>query len=63
MVEIFKVFLKNFIFLKGPKNLAKTAKAKNILLLFSAPFGPKVLREGGEYLELWKKLKSLHPNA
>ncbi len=61
MVEILKVFLENFIFWKGPENLAKTAKAKNILLLFSEPLGPKVLTEGGEYLELWKKVKITAP--
>ena len=52
MVEIFKVFLKNFIFLKGPKNSAKMAKAKYILLLFSEFLGAQALREGGDYLEL-----------
>ncbi len=63
MVEIFKVFLKNFFFWKGPKtkNSAKSAKAKNILSVFSEPSGPKALRESGEYLELWKKGKITAP--
>jgi hypothetical protein len=52
MVKIFKVFLKSFIFQKGPKNLAKTNKAKYILLLFSELLGAKALREGGDFLEL-----------